>query len=458
MSDVQNKTLWQAILEYDLDDPPTEYSFSIRLATENFWTSDFTDRAILEYKKFMYLAATSDRMVSPSEIVDAVWHQHLVFTQSYQDFCTRLGKPIQHVPSTHSREEADRFKKAREHTRKLYAENFGEPPHDIWECTSMFDSLNLPKAEWKIRSAILAAILTFFVLLVPCYSLLEPLYRKIPNPDFLIGWTIVTGIAFLLLYTFSISQLKKDAMQFKARSFIHRLTPFELIYLKQQLLRPVITAVVNSLIRKSIIQIAPNDKLAIQRQGITKPREFQQALNELSLLKEANYLLLSTRLMSKPCFLAIQNSMGALKKYYHKSKRFAGLFYFNLTILGLLLMGATIRLITGLVHQKPVDLIITFVFLLVCLIILFLYRLTQMMCTQIIPNIYRSKVTNDPNLKSDSNWSYFLFGTSALVTGFVPLVKAVDRSGGDSAVTSSDSSCGSSCGSSCSSCGGCGGD
>ena len=212
MSDVQNKTLWQSILEYDLDNPPTEYSFSIRLATENFWTSDFTDRAILEYKKFMYLAATSDRMVSPSEIVDAVWHQHLVFTQSYQDFCTRLGKPIQHVPSTHSREEADRFKKAREHTRKLYAENFGDPPHDIWECTSMYDSLNLPKAEWKIRSAILAAVLTFFVLLVPCYSLLEPLYRKIPNPDFLIGWTIVTGIAFLLLYTFSIFQLNTNIL------------------------------------------------------------------------------------------------------------------------------------------------------------------------------------------------------------------------------------------------------
>ena len=179
-----NHELWQIILAYNLDDPPTEYSFSVRLATENYWTSDYTDRVVLEYKKFMYLAATSDRMVSPSEVVDSVWHQHLVFTQSYQSFCERLGKPIQHIPSTHSRAETEKFKKAKEHTRKLYNENFGEPPHDIWECASMYDSLNLPKAKWKIRSFIIGGILAFALLIVPFYYLLEPLYRHIPNPDF----------------------------------------------------------------------------------------------------------------------------------------------------------------------------------------------------------------------------------------------------------------------------------
>ena len=59
--------LWNKILEFDFDSPPSEYGFSTRLARENYWTRNFTRQAILEYKKLMYLAATSDMMVSPSE-------------------------------------------------------------------------------------------------------------------------------------------------------------------------------------------------------------------------------------------------------------------------------------------------------------------------------------------------------------------------------------------------------
>src|SRR5262249_27909909 len=95
--------LWEKILEFDFDDPPSQYGFSTRLANENYWTKKFTQKAILEYKKFMYLAATSESMVSPSEIIDVVWHQHLIFTKSYREFCAVIGKEVQHVPSTHNR-------------------------------------------------------------------------------------------------------------------------------------------------------------------------------------------------------------------------------------------------------------------------------------------------------------------------------------------------------------------
>src|SRR5690348_3866352 len=97
--------LWNRVLAFDLDEPLSEYCFSVRLARENAWTAIFTAAAIVEYKKFMYLAATSDMMVSPSGIIDTVWHQHLIFTQSYADLCEVLGKNVQHVPSTHNRED-----------------------------------------------------------------------------------------------------------------------------------------------------------------------------------------------------------------------------------------------------------------------------------------------------------------------------------------------------------------
>ena len=86
-----DQALWNKVLKFDMDGPPSADDFSTRLAKENLWTISFTKNAILEYKKFMFLAATSNTMISPSPIVDIVWHQHLIFTTSYQDFCQLLG-------------------------------------------------------------------------------------------------------------------------------------------------------------------------------------------------------------------------------------------------------------------------------------------------------------------------------------------------------------------------------
>ena len=115
-SSLAHPELWQSILEFNLDEPISEYGFSTRLADENMWTKNFTQEAILEYKKFMYLAAISDAMVSPSEIVDKVWHEHLVFTQSYQELCNLIGKQIQHVPSTQNKADQQKFIQAKKRT------------------------------------------------------------------------------------------------------------------------------------------------------------------------------------------------------------------------------------------------------------------------------------------------------------------------------------------------------
>jgi hypothetical protein len=168
-----NTALWNRILAIDLDTPLSEYGFSTRLASENYWTKKFTESAILEYKKFMYLAGTSEFMVSPSEIVDAVWHQHLIFTQSYTDFCNIIGKQIQHVPSTHNKEEFDKFRPAKERTRRLYEANFGEELKEILEYATMYDSLDLPKAKLKIRTFILLGVFAFVMLLIPFYFCLS---------------------------------------------------------------------------------------------------------------------------------------------------------------------------------------------------------------------------------------------------------------------------------------------
>jgi len=186
-----NTELWWKIEQFNLDHPIAEYGFSTRLAYENGWTKNFTQKAIAEYKKFMYLAATSDYMVSPSEIVDVVWHQHLLFTQSYNEFCTLLGKNIQHIPSTHDRDETEKFKRAKERTKQLYNETFGEQPVDIWEYDGMLDALQLQKQRYTIKTCITAGIILFLLLSYPCYTLLKPVYVHLNNPGFLIGYILV---------------------------------------------------------------------------------------------------------------------------------------------------------------------------------------------------------------------------------------------------------------------------
>ena len=37
-----NQELWDKIVAFDFDNPPSEYGFSTRLANENYWTKEFT--------------------------------------------------------------------------------------------------------------------------------------------------------------------------------------------------------------------------------------------------------------------------------------------------------------------------------------------------------------------------------------------------------------------------------
>ena len=164
-----NNDLWKSILAFEFDSENDEYGFTVRLSTENNWTTDFTERAILEYKKFMFLAATSDEMVSPSEIVDIVWHQHLIFTISYQKFCQLLGKQIQHVPSTHNKADFQTFVNAKERTQILYEEKFDKADESIWNNHSMYETLHLKKSKFSLKTVIIIGINCVIALSIPFF-------------------------------------------------------------------------------------------------------------------------------------------------------------------------------------------------------------------------------------------------------------------------------------------------
>ncbi len=250
-----NKDLWEKIELFDFDHPPSEYDFTLRLAHENYWTQNFTKQAILEYKKFMYLAAVSDMMVSPSEIVDTVWHQHLIFTKSYSEFCTILGKQIQHIPSTHNKEDFQKFKLAKERTTKLYETHFGKQPESIWDHANPYESLNLKKSNFKLRTSLIVGLVAFIVLSFPLYFLLKPLYLSIKNPDFIFLFLGLIIVSFVVLERYNRRKFAQAIRLFDKDSFVFDLQPYELIYLKDRNISSVVNGTVNELIDNGSIKI-----------------------------------------------------------------------------------------------------------------------------------------------------------------------------------------------------------
>jgi len=132
---VKNDPLWKRIQAFSLDASNVDFPFSKKLAAEENWTSDFTNTAIEEYKKFVYLCCISPYGASPSEIVDKVWHMHLLYTENYwEEFCPNiLQRKLHHHPSKGGFEEKSKHEEWFFKTLKNYRDIFQQQiPEEIW--------------------------------------------------------------------------------------------------------------------------------------------------------------------------------------------------------------------------------------------------------------------------------------------------------------------------------------
>lgn len=131
----QFEEVYRQVKQFSLDDPDAILPFSKKLAKENGWTAQYTQRVIDEYKKFMVLAVVAAHPVTPSEQVDQVWHLHLTYTHSYWDkFCAEtLQKSLHHCPTLGGIREYEKFYQWYSKTLISYEKFFNQPPPpDIW--------------------------------------------------------------------------------------------------------------------------------------------------------------------------------------------------------------------------------------------------------------------------------------------------------------------------------------
>jgi len=132
---LQSNPVWLSLRQFPLDDPTHAVPFSTRLRCEQGWSSAFTSRVLDEYRRFLFLTATHDELIVPSEAVDQAWHLHMLDTRAYWDeLCGRVaGRPIHHTPSRGGATEDTRHADGYEATLRRYREAFDEPPPaDIW--------------------------------------------------------------------------------------------------------------------------------------------------------------------------------------------------------------------------------------------------------------------------------------------------------------------------------------
>jgi hypothetical protein len=450
--------LWEKVLAFELDDLAGEYSFSVRLAHENFWTQQFTAQAIVEYKKFMFLAAFSDKMVSPSEIVDIVWHQHLVFTQSYTRFCDVLGKQIQHVPATHAKGDQDKFATARQYTKLVYEKYFGEQPASIWQANTIYDGLNLPKAKMKLGNVITLITVLAALVAMPLCLLLRPLYLQIDNPYFLIGYIVLYVVVIGALVVYNNYRINRVFANFDKDTFLQHMQPYELVYANTGKIEKVICGIANELITKNVIALnAADNTLSSTAEAYDgMPYEERQALAALKEIEPSTLRNFVNRARRKPIFVNIVGSIDALKKYFHKSQAFVNVFAINFTALASTFLLGAARVSSGMWQGKAVVFIVLVLLIFLACSLGLLYWLYKQAFSSKVTSFYKQRILREGIEQTSWPWRYYLYGASVLNVAFIPVVAIYDRQayGGDAGASAG---CGSSCGSGCGGgCGGCG--
>lgn len=103
----------------------------LRLKAEYGWDDDFINSAINEYDRFLQLHKRYPKgKLVPGNIVDKIWHDHILHTRNYFNFCKmEFGDYLHHNPRNLLSSEMDDINP----TIELYTKEFGHrPPSKFW--------------------------------------------------------------------------------------------------------------------------------------------------------------------------------------------------------------------------------------------------------------------------------------------------------------------------------------
>ncbi len=91
-------------------------------------------RTLREVIRFLNLIVFSRSILTPSPFVDYAWHEFILCTRAYWDFCeATFGHMIHHHPGGTKETNRGQYQK----TLELYRQYFGTPDPRFWNCPSL---------------------------------------------------------------------------------------------------------------------------------------------------------------------------------------------------------------------------------------------------------------------------------------------------------------------------------
>lgn len=453
MNKLSQQELWEKIQNFSLDDPYSSYPFSKKLAQQNNWSDSFTQKAIEEYKKFIFLCCISPTGASPSEIVDEVWHLHLTYTKNYWiDFCRNtLNQDIHHHPSKGGLAEKEKHVNWYEETLRLYQTTFGMlPPAAFWP-QSQNNSQSIAASVYDPKFMKTAVLI--FAVAVLLFMLAVNLFHS-KGKDFLYYYAIIcfTALGFIF-YTQShkLERLKSIVLSMMPSQF----TTFEIT---RYLYGP------HRCYQTALIDLSKRDIVEISGSGYKLLRTVPLLDTEQNPLLDP---LMKTYqpgdVFTYPDGLGIINTEKVKHPGFEKLRLFADkVDYPKFIIPGIVLLIGIARFIQGLSNGKPVEFLLVeiVIFTMIALAIMEYHSYTKAV-GRIVNETWKNQNAEGYGENILNNFS--ILGTSA-IAGFAEyaiLNEAFEVYTPKERKYSTDSSgCGSSCGSTCgSSCcgGGCGG-
>ncbi|MBS1719045.1 MAG: TIGR04222 domain-containing membrane protein [Armatimonadetes bacterium] len=243
--------LWNQLAAFSFDDEKAVFPYSAKLAKQQGWTPVFAQRAIEEYRRFIFLTQVCDHTVTPSKAVDEAWHLHLTYTKSYwEGLCQGvLGRPLHHNPSDGSTADEAKYREAYDQTLNSYREWFGqEPPSDVWGTRNPKPKRRLKLSPWSwVTGGALATVLA---------GCTGGIFEQ-RGPDFLQTYFVMMAVTFFVMFMLELippSEGGKDNTD---------LSPYDIAYLCQGRDAVVRTALF-SLLNQKIISVKTDGSERLQ--------------------------------------------------------------------------------------------------------------------------------------------------------------------------------------------------
>lgn len=93
------------------------------------FSEEQTEQGVAEMLKYLYLVGITADHLTPSHLVDMVWHEFILFTKKYMTYCQdKFSRYIHHFPGGKKEDNHRDFIK----TLKIYSLYIGIPPKDFW--------------------------------------------------------------------------------------------------------------------------------------------------------------------------------------------------------------------------------------------------------------------------------------------------------------------------------------